>query len=137
MGGLAFAHHVANALDDLARAVTIGHDVRQQFAQFFRLELAMGKEALTGAGVCDHRAERIVHLVRERGRQLTHEGEASHPRELHALQLMIQLGLLPLADVDARTDVAEEGSVLFKARRPGIEHPAVLTIRRGADDIRL
>ena len=91
---------------------------------------------MPGAGVRDHRAERIVHFMRERSRQLTHEGETSDARQLHALELMIQLGLLSLADVDAGADVAEESAVPIEARRSGIEQPAVLHRPCGAGDTR-
>ena len=59
------AHHVADSLDDLASAVTVCHNVGQQLTQLFGLDIAAGDQTLPGAGVCHHRANRIVYLVRE------------------------------------------------------------------------
>jgi hypothetical protein len=39
----------------------------------------MGKEALPRTGVRDHRPERIIDFVRERGGQLAHQGQTTDP----------------------------------------------------------
>ena len=66
--------------------------------------------------------------MRERRRKFAHQGEAFHAGQFHTLELMIQLGPLSLANVDAGSDVAEECAVHLEARRSRIEQPAILTV---------
>ena len=66
------AYHVSDPLDDFARAMSIRDDVSQQFAEFVRSKFTIREHALSGAGISDHRSDRIVYFMGKRCGELAH-----------------------------------------------------------------
>ena len=95
------AYHVSDPLDDLARAMSIRDDVSQQLAEFVRSKFTIREHALSGAGISDHRSDRVVYFMGKRCGELAHQSHTSYPRQLRVLTLAFQLCLPAGSDINA------------------------------------
>ena len=72
-------------MHDLARAQRLGARTLEQLEQLVRLDLAGPDGGRARFHVVGDRAERLVDLVRQPGREPLHRGDPQHVRELGLL----------------------------------------------------
>ncbi len=94
-----FLDQRAHAPDDFAGSVVILDDVVENFTNFFDIYCFIGQEALGGLRVAQDSRKRLIQLVRERSRQLSHGRDAHHMRELIAVAPQFGFGALALGHV--------------------------------------
>ena len=131
--GLALAQKVAHALDHLARALAVVHDVGQDRLQLADIGCSDVEESEAGPGVGQDPRKRLVQLVGERGGQLSHHEDAHVVRDLLAASLEVQLRGLPRGDVGAGHDGAALRTVEAndKHREPSLGRSVVAGILEG------
>jgi len=100
----------ASAADDFRRARAVFHDPRRGLAGFFDVRFVACQPAQAGARVGDGRADRLIHFVRERRRQLAHRGHAIDVRQV---RLRLQQPVFRLLTIrDLATKVLVRGGQL-------------------------
>jgi hypothetical protein len=91
-------------LDDLPRALVIRGDGVQTVTDPREVgRLAIEKPA-GGLGIKENRCQRLVELVRKRGRQFSHGRHAIQVGDFVQAPAHCAFGLLPIGDVDANPD---------------------------------
>ena len=85
----------ADALDDVVRALAVGDDVGERFAQFSHLGTSLPDDAPRRLGVGPDRRERLANLVRERSGQCRERRDPADVGQI--LPQVARLMLGPLA----------------------------------------
>ena len=98
---------LADPLDHLACAVGVLDDALNGGARFAKLRRVAPEPAQGRLGVGDNRGKRLVHFVRDRGRQLAEGGDARDMSELSLSLLEGLLSLLGIGDVHQGADIFE------------------------------
>ena len=125
----AFAHQLMDSVNDSARAPRVRKHVLQQFLEHFQIERTARQESLSRGGIAGNRGQRLIQLVRQRRRQLTHQGHAAEAGHLLALEAQVQVCFYLRGDVDRYThqladfaaivpQIAAAGDVPACLRRP-------------------
>ena len=111
----------SHSLDDPARSLIVGPNVRQDRADFFEVRRLTLHEEFRSLGITQNRAERLIDLVRKRRSQLSHHRDAANMRDLVLQSQRLQLCLPPFRDVsaDAVHSRGRAGNGVFHATRRG------------------
>src|SRR6266446_1803294 len=72
---------------------------RRRFARLFHIGMIAVEPAQAGVGVRDSSGNRLIHFVRQGGRQLSHGGDTANVREVRLRLTQSLFGLLALGDV--------------------------------------
>ena len=73
--------------DDFRRTGCVFHDSRGSFPRLLQIGLIARKPAQAGIGVGDGGGNRLIHFVRQGGRQLSHGG---HPADVRKIRLRLR-----------------------------------------------
>jgi len=104
-GGFVLREQRAQAADHVARAQVVAPHVGKDLAQCVRMHAVRVEQHLRGIDVRQNRAERLIHLVRDRCGQLAHGREPRGMEQLATLPLHRELGAdAPLALNEQRRD---------------------------------
>jgi hypothetical protein len=109
------SYQPTNAIDDLAGAIAVPDDTAERLPDLVQSGLSRVEPTQTRVGVGDDRRNRLIDLVRDRGRHLPQQHDPVETCELALGLLQSLLGTLSLGDVD--DDCAE------KARRDLLSQP--------------
>ncbi len=101
---LAFAGEPPHALNHLARPPVVAPDVAENLAHLLELSVSRREQHLGGLGVGEDRAEGLIDLVRDRGRELPHRRQARRLRELLLAPPVLLLRAPPLPALDEQCD---------------------------------
>src|SRR5712672_931524 len=71
-----FFNEGTNSLDDLARTITLLYGTSERLAHLAEIRWFRTHPAQGGLRVCDCRGDRLIHFMGDRGRELTHGGDA-------------------------------------------------------------
>ena len=97
-------HELSQVVHDLAGAQRLGPGALEQYRAIGAPHLARPHVGRARLDVVGDRAERLVELVRELGREPLDGGDPQHVRQLGLLAPDLLLRLLPLGDVADRAD---------------------------------
>ena len=125
---LVLLHQRANAANDFAGALTVGHHVLQQLLQQRRIDISALEKTARGGGVVGDGGERLVQFVRDRRGHFPHQRHAIQMRHLFALDLQLKVGLLLRADIDRHADEFQKISVLVLQTPSAHDDPARLAV---------
>src|SRR6266478_5227819 len=99
-----FLDEGADPADDFAGSMAVCDDERRRLPGL--LQVVSRKPAQTGAGVIHNRAERLVELVRNRGRHLS---QSRHPSDMRQLRLRLTQRFFGLLALNKLPDLASDG----------------------------
>ena len=130
-------HQRADPPDDGARPLAVVDDPPERLARPCRLRRRRRKPALGGGRIGDHRAQRLVDLVRDRGGELPHRG---HPRDVSEFCLcpgQRLLGVPRFGDVLAGAARAIGPSMRVADQRPSAVDEAGFAVGPGDAERRI
>ena len=110
-----FLDQRTNPADDLARSIAVVHDTAKRPPGLLQIGPLYAQPAQSGIGVGDRGGDRLVHLMGDRGRELSHHCDAVRVRQLRLYFVERFLGAFAFRDVDRRAYEFDELS-------SGVEH---------------
>ena len=115
LSGRRLFYLIADAADDVARAIGVVHHALDRFPDFHQIRGISREKAQRGMGVVACRTNRLIDLVRDRGGKLSHRCQAIRMRQIHLQRAKRVRSVLALRKVEHERDALLPA--VFESRR--------------------
>src|SRR4029077_10095235 len=127
----------ADPVDDVARSFAVLNDLAERLPRLLQIGRAATQPAQSGPGVDGRCGDWLFHFMGDRGRELTHGGDAVRVRQLHLHVPQRLFCPLALGDVPRDASVADEAPRLIKHRQARNRYVALAAVGGGSRELKV